>query len=341
MPDEQPPDPRRARTPAEFVLVMRAMKDRSGLTYRQLAVRAEGRGDVLPASTLAGTLSRGSLPRPEVVEAFVRACGGSPDDVERWLGAHHDLTHGDPHATTPEDTSVVGDTDASRAHEGPPFPEDGKDSGPRWSAHARLFGGASLALLALVGVSLAVTRLTGQETAPAQVTGAASTSATPRPALSGPPPGVYRIRSAASSLCLSEREGESGGRVYQAACAKAVPVYSVEPVEGGAYRIRSLHPVFGYGCLGVTGGSTRAGAQLMDDYCGHRGSAERFQLQPADHARYRLVPAHTGACASVPGGSSTEWTPVVQLACRPDDPGQLFLFDSHPPPTAVPSITSN
>ncbi|WP_256340576.1 RICIN domain-containing protein [Streptomyces sp. 2112.2] len=198
-----------------------------------------------------------------------------------------------------------------------------------------------MALLALVGVSLAVTRLTGQETAPAQVTGAASTSATPRPALSGPPPGVYRIRSAASSLCLSEREGESGGRVYQAACAKAVPVYSVEPVEGGAYRIRSLHPVFGYGCLGVTGGSTRAGAQLMDDYCGHRGSAERFQLQPADHARYRLVPAHTGACASVPGGSSTEWTPVVQLACRPDDPGQLFLFDSHPPPTAVPSITSN
>ncbi|MGW8556691.1 RICIN domain-containing protein [Streptomyces tubercidicus] len=341
MPDEGPPDPRCARTPAEFVRVMRAMKDRSGLTYRQLAVRAEGRGDVLPTSTLAGALSRGSLPRPEVVEAFVRACGGSPEDVDRWLGAHRDLSRGDPDATAPEEAPVVGDTDASRAHEGEPFPEVKEGSGPRWSARGRLIGGASLALLAVVGGSLAVTRFAGDEKAQAYVTGAASPSATPRPALSGPQPGVYRIRSAASSLCLSEREGESGGRVYQATCAKAVPVYSVEPVEGGAYRIRSLHPVFGYGCLGVTGGSTRAGAQLMDDYCGHRGSAERFQLQPAGRARYRLVPAHTGACASVPGGPPTQWTPVVQLSCRPDDPGQLFLFDSRPPPTAIPSITSN
>lgn len=320
---------------------MRAMKDLSGLTYRQLAVRAEERGDVLPASTLAGTLSRGSLPRSEVVEAFVRACGGSPQDVERWLGARRDLTRGDPHTTAPEDTTVVGDTDASRAHKRDPLPEEGKGTGPRWSAPGRLIGGASLALLAVVGGSLAVTSLTGDETAPAHVTSAASPSTTPRPALSGPQPGVYRIRSATSSLCLSEREGESGGRVYQATCAKAVPVYSVEPVEDGAYRIRSLHPVFGYGCLGVTGGSTRAGAQLMDDYCGHRGSAERFQLHPAGRARYRLVPAHTGACASVPDGSPTEWTPVVQLSCRPDDPGQLFLFDSRPPPTAIPTITSN
>ncbi|MEU6328441.1 XRE family transcriptional regulator [Streptomyces sp. NPDC047049] len=341
MSEEQPPDPRRARTPTEFVLVMRAMKDRSGLTYRQLAVRAEGRGDVLPASTLAGTLSRGSLPRPEVVEAFVRACGGSPEDVERWLAARRDLTRGEPHATALEDAAVVGDTDASHPHEREPSPEEGKGTGPRRSARGRLIGGASLALLAVVGGSLALMRLTGDEAAPADVAGAASPSATPRPALSGPRPGVYRIRSAASSLCLSEREGEGGGRVYQATCAKAVPVYSVEPVEGGVYRIRSLHPVFGYGCLGVAAGSTRAGAQLMDDYCGHRGSAERFQLQPAGRARYRLVPAHTGTCASVPRSSPTEWTPVVQLSCSSDDPGQLFLFDSRPPPTAVPSITSN
>ncbi|WP_143052932.1 RICIN domain-containing protein [Streptomyces sp. 2112.3] len=341
MSEEQLPDPRRARTPTEFVLVMRAMKDLSGLTYRQLAVRAEERGDVLPASTLAGTLSRGSLPRPEVVEAFVRACGGSPEDVDRWLGTHRDLTRGGLHATAPKDATVAGDTDASGAHKGEPPPEGRKAPGPRWSARGRLIGSISLALLVVAGGSLAVTRLDGDETAQAHVAGAASPSATSRPALSGPRPGVYRIRSAASSLCLSEREGESGGRVYQATCAKAVPVYSVEPVEGGAFRIRSLHPVFGYGCLGVTGGNPRAGAQLMDDYCGHRGSAERFQLQPAGRARYRLVPAHTGACASVPGGSPTEWTPVVQLSCRPDDPGQLFLFDSRPPPTAVPSITSN
>ncbi|MFJ6605105.1 RICIN domain-containing protein [Streptomyces lydicus] len=107
--------------------------------------------------------------------------------------------------------------------------------------------------------------------------------------------------------------------------------------------MRSFHPIFGYGCLGVTGGSTRTGAQLMDDYCGHRGSAEGFQLQPTDRAHYRLVPTHTGACASVPGGSPTEWTPVVQLSCRPDDPGQLFLFCSpHPrPPPPSPATDLN
>ncbi|MER0477439.1 RICIN domain-containing protein [Streptomyces sp. Edi2] len=341
MPDEQPPDPRRARTPAEFVVVMRLMKDRSGLTYRQLAVHAEERGDALPASTLAGTLSRGSLPRPEVVEAFVRACGGSPRDVERWLRAHRDLTRSSPHTTAPEDTTAAGDTDTSGTHQGKPSPEQGTTPGPRRPAHGRLIGSVSLALLAVTGGSLALTRLTREETAPAHIIGAAPASATPRAALPGPQPGIYRIRSAASSLCLSEREEESSGRIYQATCAKAVPVYSVEPMEDGTYRLRSLHPVFGNGCLGVTGGSTHTGAQLTNDYCGHRGNAEHFQLQPAGHARYRLVPTHTGACTSIHGSPPTQWTPVIQLPCRTKDPKQLFLLDSRPPPTPAPSITNN
>ncbi|MEU6554259.1 hypothetical protein ABZ915_28885 [Streptomyces sp. NPDC046915] len=39
-------------------------------------------------STLASTLSRGSLPRRDVVAALVRACGGDPATVKEWVEVH-------------------------------------------------------------------------------------------------------------------------------------------------------------------------------------------------------------------------------------------------------------
>lgn len=52
------PDPRGARTPAEFLARLQALKDWSGLTYRELSARAESGGDVLPRSTVANMLAR-------------------------------------------------------------------------------------------------------------------------------------------------------------------------------------------------------------------------------------------------------------------------------------------
>ncbi|RKN43039.1 XRE family transcriptional regulator [Streptomyces hoynatensis] len=66
---------------------MRALKEHSGLSLRQLGERAEERGDVLPRSTLADVLNRSTLPRPELLAAFVRACGGGEEDVREWLAA--------------------------------------------------------------------------------------------------------------------------------------------------------------------------------------------------------------------------------------------------------------
>ncbi|RSS41021.1 helix-turn-helix domain-containing protein, partial [Streptomyces sp. WAC08241] len=77
-PGEHVPDPRGARSPAEFLARLQALKDWSGLTYRELSVRAEARGDVLPRSTVANMLSRTTLPREELLTAFVRACGTGP-----------------------------------------------------------------------------------------------------------------------------------------------------------------------------------------------------------------------------------------------------------------------
>ncbi|MGJ3559792.1 helix-turn-helix domain-containing protein [Streptomyces sp. INA 01156] len=83
-------EPGEARTPAEYVGLLRRLKEHSGLTYRQLEERAAERGDVLARSTLADVLRRDALPRAELVAALVRACGPG-EDVAEWLAARERL----------------------------------------------------------------------------------------------------------------------------------------------------------------------------------------------------------------------------------------------------------
>lgn len=64
---------------------MRALKTAAHVGFRTLETRAEAAGDVLPKSTLVAVLGRDTLPREEVVAAFVRACGLDEEAVERWL----------------------------------------------------------------------------------------------------------------------------------------------------------------------------------------------------------------------------------------------------------------
>ncbi|MFD2764350.1 helix-turn-helix domain-containing protein [Micromonospora eburnea] len=83
-----PADPTRAPsagTPAELVTAMRALKEWTGLTYRQLQRRAAASGAVLPHSTIAAVLTRTTLPREDLLATFVRACGGDDAAVESWL----------------------------------------------------------------------------------------------------------------------------------------------------------------------------------------------------------------------------------------------------------------
>src|SRR5215207_9321791 len=81
------PSPVGAQTPADFVSTMRALRGWAALTYGELEGKAQANGDRLPQSTIASALSRESLPREATVAAFVRACGGDPDAVQRWLAA--------------------------------------------------------------------------------------------------------------------------------------------------------------------------------------------------------------------------------------------------------------
>ncbi|MEV0408862.1 hypothetical protein [Actinoallomurus sp. NPDC050550] len=104
-------DPLEAVTTADFVELLRQLKQNSGLSYRQLERRAKMAGEVLPYSTLAMALSKNTLPRTDLVATFVRACGQDPAD---WVAArkrltrnpapnppHPDTEHPDPTPPTP------------------------------------------------------------------------------------------------------------------------------------------------------------------------------------------------------------------------------------------------
>ncbi|MBM0279662.1 helix-turn-helix domain-containing protein, partial [Micromonospora tarensis] len=105
------PRPDEAADAAEFVDLLRQLKDRSRLTYRQLEQRAAAAGDVLARSTAADILRRSTLPRPEVLAAFVRACGAE-DQVETWLRARHRLAVGgyQPTSSAPDLPPAEGAT---------------------------------------------------------------------------------------------------------------------------------------------------------------------------------------------------------------------------------------
>lgn len=85
--------PQDAQDAAAFVGLLRQLKEESGLTYRQLEDRAADRGEVLARSTLADVLRRATLPRPETLAVFVRACSDD-HDVGAWLEARDRIAAG-------------------------------------------------------------------------------------------------------------------------------------------------------------------------------------------------------------------------------------------------------
>src|SRR5215212_9278352 len=78
----------------ELIASLRDLKQRSGLTYRQLEKRAAEHGKVLARSTLADVLAGKRLPTPDVLDAFVHACGEG-DQVDSWQQARASATEPD------------------------------------------------------------------------------------------------------------------------------------------------------------------------------------------------------------------------------------------------------
>uniref|UniRef100_UPI003F497EB0 helix-turn-helix domain-containing protein n=1 Tax=Sphaerisporangium sp. CA-236357 TaxID=3240030 RepID=UPI003F497EB0 len=83
------PDPLTATTPGELVDRMRQFRIWAGEpSLRTLAQRS---GGAFAASTLCKVLNGERLPGQDLIEAFIRACGGSEEDVQRWVTVRRGL----------------------------------------------------------------------------------------------------------------------------------------------------------------------------------------------------------------------------------------------------------
>ncbi|MEJ2854117.1 MULTISPECIES: RICIN domain-containing protein [unclassified Saccharothrix] len=118
--------PPEAKDAAEFVAAMRALRVRSGYSFRVLERRAASLGEVLPTSTLNSALSRSTLPREQIVVAFVRACGGDEETAAAWARARADLAatevEGEP-ATEVEPAAAEPEPEATEPEAAEPEPD--------------------------------------------------------------------------------------------------------------------------------------------------------------------------------------------------------------------------
>ncbi|MEU8420551.1 helix-turn-helix domain-containing protein [Micromonospora sp. NPDC048835] len=342
-----------ASDPAEFIELLRDLKERSRLTYRQLEQRAAASGDVLARSTAADILRRSSLPRPEVLAAFVRACG-APDQVETWLRARHRLALGTYPPTLPG--SEHRPTDGPPADPAPVDggPADGtaagsaaleQTTGARWLARrtplALLVVGV---LLAALGLGFWIQRTNGDEGA-GQLGGPATSTPDGSPTAPevdasptiAPDARLSQIHPARSpQLCLSEgrdRTGQYPSEVaVQRPCVDATPPDTyLEPAAGGLYFIKWNHPAHGPGCLTIR--SDDPGRNLLEPVvkCSEANSAQLFRFEPAPSAptSYRIRPSGTDLCVGL-RDDDTEVSAEAHVEPCTDGADQVFLVDPRP-----------
>lgn len=249
------------RTAAELNAELRELKARSRLTYRQLEERAARHGELLPRSTLADVLRNGSLPRPELLAAFVRACGEG-DDVDEWLAARQ------------------------RAAESPaPSSESGPSTENAPGSVRRLTDARRTRVVAVSVAAVAV--VTAASWAALRDSGGSGTSES-APTSTQLPRDQVLIRPLGSpGLCVTDgqvADNRYGSLVaVQRPCGETEPqTTTLEPVGKNAYRISWFRPDQGKGCLkALTSGP---GKDLLEPWgaC-ERTTAFRFvRMEPKE-----------------------------------------------------------
>lgn len=131
--------PPEAEDAAEFVAAMRALRVRSGYSFRVLERRAANLGEVLPTSTLNSALSRSTLPREQIVVAFVRACGGDEETAAAWARVRADLAAAELDAAIPDTEPKPGEPVAAEPEpEQPAEPAEPAAAEPEKAAAVKL-----------------------------------------------------------------------------------------------------------------------------------------------------------------------------------------------------------
>jgi helix-turn-helix protein len=106
-------DPDAARTVAEFTACLRQVRTRAGNpSLRELEQRARRLHTRLPRSSVSDALTGDTLPRRDLVVAFLRACGVDPMADPRWIRAWTRLADtvspGGPLSSAGENGEVTG-----------------------------------------------------------------------------------------------------------------------------------------------------------------------------------------------------------------------------------------
>ncbi|GGX18633.1 hypothetical protein GCM10010297_45130 [Streptomyces malachitofuscus] len=287
--------PYAARDAAGFVESMKQLKKLSGLTYRELEEQAARNGEVLARSTLADVLRRTGLPRPEVLAAFVRACGDG-ERVDAWLEARERIAAAGPQPVPAEPADSL-----------PP-----EEPAPRRRDRRRLSVIASALALPLLAVGAWGLLPDGLGTDAERT----------------PTDGWVTIRPAGETdLCLTDgrdRAGAYGSAVaVHLPCAQApVPRTYLEPAGEGRYRVQWHHPEMGKGCLTVMdGGPVKGMIEPRDDCTG----ATLFRVESApDGSGFRFRTERHGQCVGTVGRDAAEGVEAVQEPCA-DTRDQYFV----------------
>ncbi|WP_410661201.1 helix-turn-helix domain-containing protein [Amycolatopsis sp. lyj-112] len=297
----------------------------SGLTYRQLEARAKESRAALPASTIATTLGRSTLPRESFVEAFTRACGLDDEQVRRWLDARTRIAMGSgpPVAEGSDDEKVT----AIR----PPEP-----------ARPRHWRGPVIVLVAIVTIGLATAF-----GIPALPSGGRATASSVPPAAVVPGLDIREVGSWAEihpartpEYCLAE--GLDRTRQYstviaaQQPCGQAVsPRVFLDPVgEDSAVQIQWHHQETGVGCLTVITEGPGHGLLESRDDCDDDSADQLFTIEPIGPpgaAHLRIRPAGSDQCLGLRDQDTAVGTEIVQERCSGAG-DQEFLVTMIPPP---------
>ncbi|WP_244176855.1 XRE family transcriptional regulator [Streptomyces albus] len=323
------PSPHEARDSAGFAELMKQLKERSGLTYRELEEQAARNGDVLARSTLADLLRRAGLPRPDVLAAFVRACGDG-QRVGVWLDARERIVAQGAAPHLPVGTPAPA---TARAEGGArPVTEESASLRQR-RGRTRVFAVAAALAAALSAAVLFAVGIRGFPPTGSGGTGhsdgpdARKAAATDVRTVTD---GWVTIRPARETdLCLTEgrdRKGAYGSAVaVNIPCAAAsVPRTYLEPAGENLYRIQWHHPELGKGCLTVmTGGPVNGMLEPRDDCA--RATLFRVESATNGSTGFRLRPAHSSQCIGTTGGDAVEGAEVVQEPCT-GDADQYFVI---------------
>ncbi|MBT2511844.1 XRE family transcriptional regulator [Streptomyces sp. ISL-98] len=295
--------PQQVGDAGEFAAAMRQLKERSGLTYRQLEECAAEHGEVLARSTLADVLGGKATPRPELVAAFVRACGDR-ERVREWLEARERAVSGG----TGQDE---GDEGESEDEAGTPGRRTRRGLGQR-RVPALLLG---LAVLSFVAATAWVVGFFGEPGGSGGDGGGASAPSGNRTVL---PQGPVEIRPVlADGLCLTDGHAEG----YDSLVAVQRPRGDVAPQEtelvpagGGTLRVQWYHPDHGKGCLKAV--TVRTGAALLEpwDDC---GKTSRFRIEPSDSggSDQYVLRVIGGGCVGISGSRKSAGAPAVTQPC--------------------------